>query len=365
MNRDQLILRYREIRPSLTNPVVALDAKLQSVLSVDSLKLYSIASRIKTEESLKKKIERPDRTYLHLEQVTDIVGFRVITYFEDSIEELGRLIEKNFSVDYENSTNKLRTSDHERFGYRSMHYVCSDQTLGEVKFEIQIRTVLQHAWAEIEHDLGYKSIEGVPGIIRRRFSQISSILEIADREFVAIRHDVNNYESKIKALQLEKDSTIPLDLVTLKSILEHPTVSALDRELATILGQKLDTNDFYPDYVLRVLAAADLNSAKDTLDAIDRHHADFGKFVKPYFEFTKGVWNFEVKALAQIQRGYSLLFIAHLVMLAREPLAIDKVNEAIQFYRKIDYHDAPAEAARVGRRLVESLETSGYFKDEA
>ena len=46
--------------------------------------------------------------------------------------------------------------------------------------EIQIRTVMQHAWAEIEHDLGYKSKEDIPDKYRRQFSILAGLIELAD-----------------------------------------------------------------------------------------------------------------------------------------------------------------------------------------
>lgn len=53
--------------------------------------------------------------------------------------------------------------------------------------EIQLRTVLQHAWAEIEHDIQYKSVETIPAPVRRRFMALAGPLEIADREFQAVQ----------------------------------------------------------------------------------------------------------------------------------------------------------------------------------
>lgn len=53
--------------------------------------------------------------------------------------------------------------------------------------EIQVRTILQHAWAEIEHDIQYKSASVIPVEIRSRFMSLSGMFEVADREFQAVQ----------------------------------------------------------------------------------------------------------------------------------------------------------------------------------
>ena len=126
-------------------------------LEASGIGYQGITSRVKGEESLARKLLRPDKTYGSLWEVTDLVGVRVVTYFEDSIEDIASLVEKSFGIDYTNSTNKMNIAEHDRFGYRSLHYICYLKDDPEFRFEIQIRTILQHAWAEIEHDLGYKA----------------------------------------------------------------------------------------------------------------------------------------------------------------------------------------------------------------
>jgi hypothetical protein len=94
------------------------------------------------------------------------------------------------------------TADEGRWGYASRHLLLSvepgrgpegtDDRLGVRPVSVQVRTVLQHAWAEFEHDIRYKGTipdEHAPDL-DRRFTLAAGLLELADREFSAIRDRV-------------------------------------------------------------------------------------------------------------------------------------------------------------------------------
>lgn len=158
---------------------------------------HTVTSRVKSQESLRGKLARPGREYSDLTEVTDVAGVRITTYFADDVDKVAEYIGRWFDVDADNSTDRRDTLDPDRFGYLSIHHIVGFGTnreafpeygqYGGMKAEIQTRSILQHAWAEIEHDLGYKTRERVPREIRRRFSALAGLLEIADREFRSLR----------------------------------------------------------------------------------------------------------------------------------------------------------------------------------
>jgi putative GTP pyrophosphokinase len=102
------------------------------------------------------------------------------------------MVECEFVIDWENSVDKGELLSPDRFGYLSVHYVASlspsrlalpeYKQYGSIKAEIQVRSILQHAWAEIERGLGYRN-QTMPGRVRRRFSMVAGLLEMADKEF--------------------------------------------------------------------------------------------------------------------------------------------------------------------------------------
>ena len=104
---------------------------------------------------------------------------RIITYFAEEVDAVAQLIEREFTIDRKNSIDKRMALDPDQFGYLSVHYIVSlaanrsqlpeYAALSGLSAEIQIRSILQHAWAEIEHDLGYKSQTAVPRDVVRQF----------------------------------------------------------------------------------------------------------------------------------------------------------------------------------------------------
>jgi hypothetical protein len=106
------------------------------------------------------------------------------------------MIGEEFDV-FERSDKAAALVEEGRFGYQSIHYLVTLKEtrtqLGEYAqfnraiIELQVRTILQHAWAEIEHDIQYKSASTIPAEIGRRFLTLAGLLELADREFQAIQ----------------------------------------------------------------------------------------------------------------------------------------------------------------------------------
>lgn len=179
---------------------------IRNLLNNEQISFHSITSRTKNIDSLTKKIELKNK-YQELQEITDLVGIRIITYYSDTVDQISELIEKEFIVDRDNSIDKRKTIDPDRFGYRSLHYVVqvntgqikfnTDFNYYDLKFEIQISSILQYTWAEIEHDLGYKSQEEIPYDIKRSFSRLASLLELADEEFLRIKNEIFAYKNQL------------------------------------------------------------------------------------------------------------------------------------------------------------------------
>ncbi|MEV7988647.1 hypothetical protein [Micromonospora sp. NPDC085948] len=207
------------------------------------LHLHSIEKRVKSRPHAEQKIVNKVRGDYSLKDMTDILGVRIITFFPDEIDVVASLIEQEFDVDRGNSVDKRALLDPDRFGYLSLHYVVRVQreqcSLRDFKkyqnfrFEIQIRTILQHAWAEIEHDLGYKSKEELPSGFQRRFSRLAGLLELADTEFQQIRGDLQNYQAEVGNAVRDEPGDVPVNRDSISAFIsESDLIRRLDAKLA-------------------------------------------------------------------------------------------------------------------------------------
>jgi putative GTP pyrophosphokinase len=185
------------------------------------------------------------------------------------VDRIGTLIESEFGTDPERSIDKRKVLDPDRFGYLSLHYICGlhpnrlnlpeNRRYAGLWCEIQIRSILQHAWAEIEHDLGYKSDNTVPAPIRRRFSRLAGLLEIADQEFKSIRDELESYAARVEDEIKAKPSQVGIDDVSLAAFIRNDELCReLDVQMAKETGLRPDPESLAPQRLADYLRHAGL-----------------------------------------------------------------------------------------------------------
>jgi predicted RNase H-like nuclease/ppGpp synthetase/RelA/SpoT-type nucleotidyltranferase len=204
-----------------------------------------------------------------LREITDTIGLRIITYVHSDVAAVADLLGDQVVVHDDRDMGR-ETASQGRFGYASRHLLVSLDPAreGQPAYEplrgrqaqVQIRTVLQHAWAEFEHDIRYKGTipdEHVPDF-DRRFTLAAGLLELADREFSTIR-------DRLQA-GMTSQPPEPAD--------DDPRIS--DRELAAFLaGQYADAGWSRTDHytwisgLLLELGITSLDELGDVLRPID------------------------------------------------------------------------------------------------
>lgn len=242
LERDGLESSLEEFGESL---VTILEAIFRS-----QVRTHSVTHRVKTAESLERKLFEKGAKYSSLADITDILGLRVITYFPDDVDAAAKLIEANFEIDRASSVDRRAVLEPDRFGYLSLHYIVTlspprrdlpeYEESRDTKFEIQIRSILQHAWAEIEHDLGYHTEAAIPPPLRRRFSRLAGLLEIADSEFQEIREEMREYRQRLAQELREKPAEVSINVDSLLALIEaSPVVRTADIRLKRPFGTRL------------------------------------------------------------------------------------------------------------------------------
>jgi ppGpp synthetase/RelA/SpoT-type nucleotidyltranferase len=235
---QRAVAEYGRLRPLYEDLAACVQDILRRSLQTHRIKIASVDARAKAIESFGAKAvmrsafdPRRPKYPNPMQEITDLAAIRVITFFLRAVDDVDRAIFAEFEVVEKDDKGALLDND-ERFGYDSVHYLVrlgpNQASLAEyarcahLVGEIQVRTILQHAWAEIEHDIRYKSPEVIPTSIRRRFSSLAGMLEIADREFQTILDDDQRLQrAALQSIAQGRLSEVELSSAALKAYLDR------------------------------------------------------------------------------------------------------------------------------------------------
>ncbi len=185
--------------------------------------------------------------------MTDLSGVRIIAYLETDCDVIVDLVKKEFVVDQENSVYKNSELQPDQFGYQSTHLIVkhakSRNSLTKFKrfdglyLEIQVKTILQHAWAAIDWKLRYKNPVEAPPSLRRRLYRISALLEAADDEFLRVSNDAASIRRKYQESIFSGNLQVGID----KDSLEEFFASKPQEKLIDDVKSQLAESDFLLD----------------------------------------------------------------------------------------------------------------------
>ena len=256
---EMLLRQYRELRPTLQQLADEASQLLRHALREQNIYITAMEHRVKTEKSLTGKLELKGAKYKSIDDITDLVGLRVITFYSDEVDLISALVERIIEIDWNNSVDKRKMLETDRFGYMSLHYVCrlpksvyNDPTtpeLNQIRFELQMRSTLQHVWANMYHDMGYKSDVEIPMEYQRNMSRLAGILELADEQFSLIRREINDYRRNVQSLVASGNfNEVPLNGDTFRSYLELKPYHRLAEKIAAINQAELYEDSLMPYY---------------------------------------------------------------------------------------------------------------------
>lgn len=217
---ESLGAQYKEIAPLASRFMDEVTRQLHQLVTEKKVSLsFPIQSRVKQWDSIVEKIERKALRLNRLQELSDLVGLRIILQFKRDINTVCDLITAKFSILEQYDTQDRLRED--QFGYSSIHFVIelletwlAVPTMANMKgfkAEIQVRTTAQHIWAEASHTLQYKHAESVPPPVRRAMYRVSALLETIDLEFERVLEQRQTYRSR--STTSSQDETLNTDLL--------------------------------------------------------------------------------------------------------------------------------------------------------
>lgn len=318
-NIGNMEAEYQVRRPQYVAFTESLVDLLRKLIKSQGIEYIEISGRTKDNDKFSKKIQRPSKInkYKQIADVTDLSGVRIVTLYQKDVDEVCKIIEKYLKIDRKNSVDKTKASDPDRFGYASVHYVVSydagrskmpeNKLMNGLKAEIQVRTVLQHAWAVMDRELRYDDDSAIPVPIKRKLFRVSAMLEGADENLMEIYKQVADlrlgYAKDVKTGNLQvlinKDSLEVFleESATVKGIIAAATAAKI-RSLR--YHGEISDDDIKYNRVLPLLKAAKVETIGQLDGVLNNTIASHEEIFKAFIKGSdfKGV--FSIFALIRI-----------------------------------------------------------------
>lgn len=281
---ENRIQEFEKIKGRYDSFRLKLEPLLKELLYSHNIDFHIVESRTKSVDSYSQKINTHSKKYSDpLKEIPDICGCRVITHYLDDIPKIAKIIKSEFVVIEEELSHQPPHIDVDRVGYLSAHYVISlngkRNTLTEWKpfsdlhAEIQIRTVVQHAWSAVSHALQYKQEIQIPSSLQRRLYRISGLFELADEEFVGIRDQRRALDQQAKDFVEAGGTDIPLSSSSIRAFAsewyESEKISSIVKDYPHHTNEDEDVYDEYMSDIYDVATKGGAKSISDLSRALD------------------------------------------------------------------------------------------------
>lgn len=268
LKTEDLKREYLDRLPNFQKMAGSVSEALHTLLAEAQVPYLNIDNRVKEFDSFEEKIKRKNYSR-PFEDAEDLCGIRVIVYFPSDVTAVGNILSREFDV----ISSEVKADDlqSDQFGYRSDHFILrlrqewlatpNFRGLGGAKAEVQVRTVLMHAWANLSHKLAYKDKDTTPAQFLRNIYRLSALFELADEQFEGLRRQKEDHISGLITAAVNKDAPdtlleSPLNVDTLQAYLEY---RFSDRESP-------DTRQYLHDLI------KEMDECGTTLKDLDRYY---------------------------------------------------------------------------------------------
>ncbi|WP_195166904.1 hypothetical protein [Mycobacteroides abscessus] len=270
---------YRQSEDSHQKLRDEVEFALEAALKDADIKVHAIPVRVKTLPSFLEKIQRKEYPN-PIADMGDIVAGRVVCLFIDDIPKVEEIIRKTFNViGYE---DKAKNISPEIWHYTSIHFDCKLRDahrgprydrLKDRRFELQVRTILQDAWAAVDHHLAYKGEESIPNELKRDFSALAGLFHVADKTFQQINYASQKLDKRAEELLqalIENRSQAAVGGIADANI-DRSTTKALLREL---YPDRNSADDLIYSQFVEELIMADITSILTLRDLLEEGQSE-------------------------------------------------------------------------------------------
>jgi putative GTP pyrophosphokinase len=225
---------------------------------------------------LEKKYENPD-------EVLDLAGLRVIGKTLGDVKRIESVVKENFKILSPGKDDKQEELGRDKIGYISIHYTASlsdnhiqlteNKKFTGLQFEIQIRTILQHVWADFEHDKIYKSKNELPKDYQRELYLVAAQLETADRQIQHVADYIEKQFIDISKQVKEGKRDIKINPITLEAYMS-------ERFPEKYISKKIPSMYVDENEVVRELISGGVKSLKDLDNLLAKREERYKKLSK-------------------------------------------------------------------------------------
>lgn len=198
---EEVTLVYHSALKQINTKIEIINDEFQQVHRYNPIE--HIKSRIKTSESIVKKLKRHgyESTIENMvKYVNDIAGIRVICSFTSDIYTIADIISNQSDIKI--IAVKDYIMNPKASGYRSYHMVVtipvylSDRII-DAKVEIQIRTVAMDFWASLEHKIQYKFEGNAPTHINTELLECAHMVYELDGRMLSLNNEIQEIAAQM------------------------------------------------------------------------------------------------------------------------------------------------------------------------
>ncbi|MBF0419456.1 MAG: RelA/SpoT domain-containing protein [Magnetococcales bacterium] len=355
----EIISEYdREL--SVYKDFVEVNLKLfDAFIKENKISVYSINSHIIDRETLIKKLSGQYKIISTIDDINDLLSIRVLTFFEDDVDNISEIIDSEFNI-VTDFLMKPETRDPKRFGYYSRQYITRmlDSRLEwieyrrfkNLKLNIEVKSLLQHAWYEIQHLLFGEEGKTSHPELYRACSRVVGALEIVDRELKRVKlinnkinkstpsvpdnttppvnqapdhkphHPVREIEEIKLVPQSQEDSVIephvatePMDSEEASNfekiselVLNDGDVRIFDRKIADIYDTHLEYKEHFVIELSKIAARFSHFSYGDVKNILKKHMKEIDYIKEEFLHELPGNRNYMVRGMSLLYMFYKI-----------------------------------------------------------